>query len=78
MPLNERQFDAQIRFVVKSELKKRLYREAARRRMSAADLIRLYIEQGLDPALVRTEGPRGVSEQAQKTIAVLQKRNRPA
>ena len=35
-----RQFDAQVRFVLSAKLKNRLYREAARRRMSAADLLR--------------------------------------
>ena len=38
MPLNEKVFDDQIRFVIKSGLKQRLYREAARRHISAADL----------------------------------------
>jgi hypothetical protein len=78
MPLNEKQFDAQIRFVVKSDLKKRLYREAVRRHVSAADLIRLYIEEGLDRALVKTGVRPGVYEQGQNPVAVLQKRNRPA
>jgi hypothetical protein len=41
-----RQFDAQVRFVLSAKLKNRLYREAVRRRMSAADLLRLYIEEG--------------------------------
>ena len=53
MPLNEKVFDDQIRFVIKSELKARLYREAGRRHMSAADLLRLFIEEGL--GLVKTE-----------------------
>jgi len=47
-----RQFDAQVRFVLSAKLKNRLYREAARR-MSAADLLREYIESGLDPAASR-------------------------
>jgi len=48
-----RQFDAQVRFVLSAKLKNRLYREAARRRMSTADLLREYIESGLDPAASR-------------------------
>jgi hypothetical protein len=58
MPLNERIFDAQIRFVLKSEMKDRLFREAKRRAMSAADLLRLYIEEGLDRGFVKTEAPK--------------------
>jgi hypothetical protein len=42
-----RQYDSQIRFVLSAKLKDRLYREAVKRRMSAADLIRLLIEEGL-------------------------------
>jgi hypothetical protein len=40
-----RHFDAQVRFVLSARLKNRLSRDAARRRMSAADL--LWIEEGL-------------------------------
>jgi hypothetical protein len=47
MPRNVKVFAAQIRFVLKPEMKRALAREAARRRMSAADLLRLYIEEGL-------------------------------
>ena len=61
MPLNERVFDDQIRFVIKSDLKQRLCREAPRRHMSAADLLRLYIEEGLARGSVKTEGGRGSS-----------------
>jgi hypothetical protein len=43
-----RQFDAQVRFVLSAKLKDRLYREAVKRRMSAADLLRLFIEEGLE------------------------------
>ena len=80
MPLNEKVFDDQTRFVFQGDLKRRLYREAARRHMSAADLLRLFIEEGLarGHALVRIEGGRGASKQASKaskTGAVLQKRN---
>jgi hypothetical protein len=65
VPLNEKVFDAQIRFVIKSDLKARLYREAKRRRMSAADLLRLYIEEGLaGERLVRIEGRAPRSKQA--------------
>jgi hypothetical protein len=45
-----RKFDAQIRFILSAKLKHRLEREAARRRMSAAELLRLYIEEGLGRA----------------------------
>jgi hypothetical protein len=34
--------------VLSAKLKDRLYREAVKRRMSAADLLRLYIEEGLE------------------------------
>jgi hypothetical protein len=61
MPLNVKIFDAQIRFVLTSEMKDQLFREAKRRAMSAADLLRLYIEQGLEDSgpkrFVKTEAP---------------------
>jgi hypothetical protein len=69
MPLIEKMFDDQIRFVLKSELKARLYREAKRRHISASDLIRLYIEEGL----VKTEGQRKASDLGHKTLRNLQK-----
>jgi hypothetical protein len=47
----------QIRFVLKSEMKARLFREAKRRAMSAADLLRLYVEEGLDRGFIKTEAP---------------------
>ena len=78
MPLNERVFDDQIRFVIKSDLKQRLCREAARRHMSAADLLRLYIEEGLARGFVKTEDGRGASKLAQKSVAILRKRRRYA
>jgi hypothetical protein len=78
MPLNEKVFDDQIRFVIKSDLKQALYREAARRHMSAADLLRLYIEEGLARGFVKTEGGRSTSKLAQKSVAILQKRRRHA
>ena len=52
-----RQFDAQVRFVLSAKLKNRLYREAARRRMSAADLLREYIESGLDSPQAGSASP---------------------
>jgi hypothetical protein len=58
MPLFVQQFDAQIRFVLKSETKARLMREATRRGMSASDLLRLYIEDGLARGFVKTGGRR--------------------
>jgi hypothetical protein len=53
-----RRFDAQIRFVLTASLKRRLDREAIRRRMSTADLIRLLLEEGLARGFVKTEGRR--------------------
>ena len=53
-----RQYDAQVRFVLSTKLKNRLYREAVKRRMSAADLLRLYIEEGLARGFVKTQGRR--------------------
>jgi hypothetical protein len=50
--------------------KARLYREAGCRHMSAADLLRLFIEEGL--GLVKTEGRPAASKQ-QKTGQNLQK-----
>ena len=78
MPLNEKMFDAQIRFVLTSEMKDALFREAKRRAMSAADLLRLFIEQGLDdsgpkPGFVKTEaparGPRTGSQPSQQRFS---------
>ena len=76
MPLNEKIFDEQIRFVIKSDLKQALYAEAARRHMSAADLLRLFIEEGLTRGLVNTGGGDDAYELARKTGATLQKRRR--
>ena len=42
-----RKFDTQIRFGVTSQLKAQLDREAERRRMSTADLVRLLLEEWL-------------------------------
>lgn len=53
MPLNEKIYDAQIRFVIKSEQKNRLFREAKRRRLAAADLLREFIDDGLDRSEAR-------------------------
>jgi hypothetical protein len=64
-------FDDQIWFVIKSELKARLYREAGRRHMSAADLLWLFIEEGL--GLAKTEDPPAASKLAHKTGPNLQK-----
>ena len=55
--------------VIKSELKARLYRGAGRRHMSAADLLRLFIEEGL--GLVKTEDRPAASKR--KTGPNLQK-----
>jgi hypothetical protein len=49
MPLNEKQFDDQIRFRLTSEQKRRLYVEAKRQCASAADLLREFISS-LPPA----------------------------
>lgn len=47
MPLNRKVFEAQIRFVLKAEMKRALVREARRRGLAAADLLREFIEEGL-------------------------------
>jgi hypothetical protein len=64
----------QIRFVIKSEMKQRLFREAKRRHMAAADLQREYIGDGLDRIFVKNEAQRAASQQARKTGSNLQKR----
>jgi hypothetical protein len=67
MALNEEVFDDQICS----------RRSTARRRdsMSAADLLRLYIEEALARGFVKTEGGPKL---AQKSVAILQKRRRHA
>lgn len=47
VPLNRKVFEAQIRFVLKAEMKRALVREARRRALSAADLLSEFIEEGL-------------------------------
>ena len=47
MPLSKKIFDAQFRFVIPKELKDRLFREAKRRHLTAAVLLRQFVEDGL-------------------------------
>jgi hypothetical protein len=44
MPLNELMFDDQIRFRLTSAQKRRLYAEAKRRHLAAADMLRGFID----------------------------------
>jgi hypothetical protein len=73
MPLNEKQFDDQIRFRLTSEQKRRLYVEAKRQRASAADLLREFISS-LPPAYPPFERTSTRAEMKKKT----QGRPRPA
>jgi hypothetical protein len=54
MPLNEKVYDAHVRFMITSELKAPC--TSKRRHMSASDLLREFITEGLDRGLVKIEG----------------------
>lgn len=69
MPLNEKVFDAQIRFVLKSELKARLYREAKRRHLSVADLIREFINDGLVKTEITARQPKLAALRRARSLA---------
>jgi hypothetical protein len=56
-------YDDQIRFSLPSAQKAKLYREAARRRVSAADLLRTFIDEGLS----RARAERGAKREARKS-----------
>jgi hypothetical protein len=59
MQLFVQQLDAQIRFILKSEMKARLMREAKRWEMPASDLLRLYIEERLAGSFKNPGSPPG-------------------
>jgi hypothetical protein len=63
MPLIE-SYDDQIRFSLKSDMKAKLYREAARRRVSAADLLRTFIDEGLSRARAERSSEREARKRA--------------
>jgi hypothetical protein len=63
MPLIE-SYDDQIRFSLKSDMKAKLYREAARRRVSAADLLRTFIDEGLSRARAERSAEREARKRA--------------
>lgn len=68
MRLNERQFDDQIRFWLTVEQKMRLYTEAKRQRVAAADLLRPYIDLLPGPVTARVDARWATVDLAQGLV----------